>query len=47
MGAFAFDAALLRRPRLATSPRIWHFEGHGGESELVEQLLGPQGGAPV
>ena len=43
MGGFAFDASLLRR--LTGEP--WQYSGHGGESELIEMLLGPDadGGA--
>lgn len=39
MGGFAFDAALLR----ALEGDLWSYQGHGGESELIEKLLGPSG----
>jgi len=42
MGGFAFDSSLLRS-RVPSGP-IWDFSGHGGESELIEKLLGPAAG---
>lgn len=36
MAGFAFDAALLHGLR----GDLWEYEGHGGESELIERLLG-------
>jgi hypothetical protein len=37
MAGFAFDAELLQPLR----GEIWQYEGHGGESEFIEKLLGP------
>ena len=37
MGGFVFDAALLSH----VAGAIWNYTGHGGESELLATLLGP------
>jgi hypothetical protein len=39
MAGFAFDSALLHRIPLASA--VWNYTGHGGESELIGKLLGP------
>ena len=41
MGAFAFDVSLLWRS--VPTGEIWTYTGHGGESELIDKLLGPTG----
>ena len=43
MAGFAFDASLLRK--LVGEP--WKYDGHGGESEFIESLLGPDAGGDV
>jgi hypothetical protein len=46
LAGFAFDASLLWPLR----GEIWEYEGHGGESELIERLLpgaGPEALQPL
>ena len=43
MGGFAFDASLLR----PLGGELWKYDGHGGESEFIERLLGPDASGDV